>query len=295
MRLLDRIMAVVEEATVIDKPADKAAQIADSLLSGRRVRDALSGTWLGHPLHPLMITIPIGSWSAASVLDLTGGKDMQSAARRLVGLGILSAVPTAAAGISDWRYTAGRERRVGAVHAVANTIALGFYGASWVARGRGARTAGTLLALGGAGVMSASGYLGGHLSYAIGVGVDTTAFDNLPDDWTTVARRDEISGALTARSVGGVSVLLTEVDGEVKALANRCSHRGGPLNEGQRDGDCVRCPWHDSSFSLADGAVEDGPATRPQPRYEVRVVEGDVQVRESDTSALRENSVGSAN
>lgn len=295
MRLLDRIVGAIEHASAVDKPANKVAEVVDGLFEGERVRDTLSGTWLGHPLHPLMITLPIGSWAAASVFDLSGDKKLQPAAQRLVGLGLLSAVPTAAAGLSDWRYTMGPERRVGAVHAVANTVAMGFYGASWLARRKGAHGTGTVLALAGATAMSVGGYLGGHLSYAMGVGVDATSFENLPDSWTTVARRDEVApGAMVERQVNGVSLLVSEVNGEITALANRCSHRGGPLSEGKRDGDCVRCPWHDSVFSLETGEVNLGPATRPQPSYEVRVVNGDIQVREGKTSALRRASVGAA-
>jgi nitrite reductase/ring-hydroxylating ferredoxin subunit len=79
--------------------------------------------------------------------------------------------------------------------------------------------------------------------------------------------------------VGRNDVLLVRHSGQVHALADRCSHRGGPLHEGQLVDGCVQCPWHGSRFLLDDGTIARGPASRPQPAYETRVVEGRVQVR----------------
>jgi nitrite reductase/ring-hydroxylating ferredoxin subunit/uncharacterized membrane protein len=256
------------------------------------VQDLASGSPLGHPAHPILVAVPIGSWVSANLLDLTGGDARTT--RRLVGLGILAAVPAAAAGASDWATTSGAERRIGLVHAALNWTALGLYSASWVARGRGRRVKGALLALAGTGVVSASGWLGGHLSYALGVGVDTTAFQSLPRDWTDVAAESDVSAdKLVLADAGGIPVLLVRAGDRITAMADRCTHRGGPLNEGEiRDG-CVVCPWHQSEFALADGSLVHGPATRPQPTAEVRVVGGRVQLRRADEPrSLRADSVG---
>lgn len=292
MRWFDRVVEKIEDSDALDEPSERVSGIADKVIGAPLVRDALSGTWLGHPLHPLLVTVPIGAWVSASVLDVTKGSE--EAARRLIGLGILAAVPTAAAGASDWRYTSGRERRVGLVHSLANQVGLALYGASWLARGRNRNAVGVLLALGGAGAVSVGGYLGGHLTYARGVGVDTTAFTTGPKDWTRVATLSDLTkDAMIERNVDGVSVLVTRVGGEVVALANRCSHRGGPLNEGTREDDCVRCPWHQSAFSLVDGEVREGPATRPQDTYEVRVAGKDIEIRSARTADLQSEPVGS--
>src|SRR5690349_9067538 len=56
-----------------------------------RGRDALRGLWLGHPVHPVLVQVPIGAWTSAGVLDLLPGESR--AARRLVALGLVSAVP----------------------------------------------------------------------------------------------------------------------------------------------------------------------------------------------------------
>lgn len=79
--------------------------------------------------------------------------------------------------------------------------------------------------------------------------------------------------------VGGVPVLLARSQrGEVCALANTCTHLGGPLAEGSRVGDTVACPWHGSRFDLRTGAVVRGPAVFVQPRLEVRVRDDRIEV-----------------
>jgi nitrite reductase/ring-hydroxylating ferredoxin subunit len=182
--------------------------------------------------------------------------------------------------------TGGGERRVGLVHALVNDVALMLYVGSWRARRKGRRAKGTALGLAGLSVLSVGGWLGGHLAYANGVGVDTTAFQQLPADWTDAAAATDVpSGGAIAVDVDGVQVLLANVDGHVVALADRCTHRGGPLHEGSVCDGKVTCPWHGSEFSLTDGAVEHGPAVRPQPAAEARVVDGRVQIRRPDEPA----------
>ena len=87
-------------------------------------------------------------------------------------------------------------------------------------------------------------------------------------------------GAMRAVEVDGVPVLVSRSeDGEVCTIANICAHRGGPLNEGERDGDVVTYPWHGSQFDLCSGEVLRGPAREPQQRFEARVREGKIEVR----------------
>jgi uncharacterized membrane protein len=133
--------------------------------------DVLRGRPLGHPLHPVLSDVPLGSWTSAVVHDL-GGARYEAAARRLVGFGVVAAVPTALAGIADWRTTTDPARSVGAAHGSLNTAALLLIAASWRARRRGRRPLGVLLALAGLGSAGAAGYLGGHLVFV----------DRVPDD-----------------------------------------------------------------------------------------------------------------
>lgn len=95
---------------------------------------------------------------------------------------------------------------------------------------------------------------------------------------------------------GGVAVLLVRESGEIRALSDRCTHRGGPLHEGNIEGGCVVCPWHGSRFRLTDGQVDRGPATRPQRMFDVRTVGDRVEIRPGeDPGSLRNEPVtGSA-
>ncbi len=213
----------------------------------------------------------------------------RDASRRLIGLGVLSSLPAAATGLSDWGDTQGAERRVGLVHAASNTVGLALLTGSWLRR-RGGGSGGRLLALAGFGVMGAGGWLGGHLSYALGVGVDTTAFSSPPTDWTDVcAETDLLEGQPQSFTVEEVPVLLVRHEGQLRALGDRCTHRGAPLHEGPVVDGCIECPWHASRFSLDDGAVVRGPATRPQPAFDVQASGGRVRVRRAEQRALRLN------
>jgi nitrite reductase/ring-hydroxylating ferredoxin subunit len=68
------------------------------------------------------------------------------------------------------------------------------------------------------------------------------------------------------------------VEGRLVALANRCSHAGWPIDEGEIADGCIMCPHHGSMFRLRDGTVVRGPAASPQPRYGVRERDGRVEV-----------------
>jgi len=276
---LDLIEAI-ENAEAIDKAANPLADAVGKLVPPGPVKDLLSGTKLGHPAHPVLTDVAIGAWSSAVFLDFLGGASSETASDRLIALGILSAAPTAATGFSDWADTWGKARRVGLVHAGLNVGALLCFTASLVARKRGNRGGGKALSLAGAGVMTLSAYLGGHLSFRNGVGVDETVFDEGPADWTQIMDEADLPEATpTTATVEGVTILLYRSGSTVRAIANRCSHRGGPLHEGECDGETVTCPWHASIFRLSDGGIVRGPATAPQPRYETRIEDGKVQIR----------------
>ncbi len=294
--LTEKLADVLENASALDRPADAGAGLINKWLKPGVVKDALSGTWLGHPAHPVLVAVPIGAWVSSTVLDLVGGRSARPAARTLIGLGALAALPTAMTGASDWADTMGPERRLGFVHAMANYTALGLYAGSWRARGRGAHTRGVALSVLGSGALGVGGWIGGHLAYARGVGIDTTAFLGAPQDWTdAAAEADLVEGEPLGVSVGALPVLLLRRGATLIALNDRCTHRGAPLHSGEIVDGCIECPWHGSRFQLADGAVTRGPATRPQPSYEVRTDGGRVLIRETHVqSSLRTNPVGSA-
>src|ERR1700722_1039917 len=167
----------------LDRAAQPAAQTAARVIGHGPAKDLLSGTWLGHPLHPLLTDVPIGAFTSATVLDLIGGSRAGNAADLLVAFGLLSAVPTAAAGVADWSDTFGAEQRVGLVHACSNFLGLALYGASLIARRRGHRGKAKLLGLAGMTSIAVGGYLGGYLSFSLGVGVNHAFDQHEPDDW----------------------------------------------------------------------------------------------------------------
>lgn len=271
----------IEHMPVLDRISKVPAGLIQRITSPTTVRNALSGTWLGHQLHPMLTDLPIGSWALASVLDLTMGRRGVAAARRLVGFGVLTALPAAASGASDWSSSSGAAQRVGLVHAVANSAGTALQVASWVARGRGRRLTGMVLTTVGLCFTAAAGYLGGHLTLIRGVGVNRTAFQPAVADWTDVgALTDLVDGRPSRVEAGGVPVVLVRSGAAVHALSATCVHAGGPLDQGDLvDGDCLRCPWHGSTFRFTDGAVVRGPAANSQPSWAVRLDGGRVQVR----------------
>jgi nitrite reductase/ring-hydroxylating ferredoxin subunit/uncharacterized membrane protein len=271
----------VGELEALDKVAKPVAAKVSEVVGHGAVKDALSGTWLGHPLHPMLTDLPIGFWTSSLMLDLVGGRAGRKASKRLLGLGILASLPTAAAGLSDWSDTLGEDRRIGAAHAIGNVAALGFYTLSWRARRRESWAKGVILGFLGAGAATVGGYLGGHLVQAQGVGVDRNAWKEHSGDWIDVGQQADFGdGQRRVVKAAGDDVLLVRDGMDVTGLSNVCGHAGGPLDEGEFDAEgCVTCPWHASVFRLADGHVVHGPATRHQPTYDVRAEGGMLSAR----------------
>jgi nitrite reductase/ring-hydroxylating ferredoxin subunit/uncharacterized membrane protein len=273
--LLEKAMKRLERADALDEPAEMLVKVVGPATRPRVVKNALSGTWLGHRFHPLMVPLPIGFWTGALLFDLIATRRARWAADTLVGAGIAAAVPTAAAGLSDWADAEPEGRRVGLVHASCNTLALLCYSSSLLARLLGARKAGVGLGLAGAAAMSAGGFLGGHLSYVQAVGVEKKRFAGGPSSWTPVLEEAELEdGRPRVVRAGDTEVLLYREGGRLNALWASCTHECGPLAEGRFADGNVTCPWHGSTFRLADGKVVRGPAAASQPVYETRVTDG---------------------
>lgn len=250
-------------------------------LDAGSAKDLLSGTWLGHPLHPLLTDVTVGAWSSSIVLDGLLQGQAERASRALVGFGVLSAVPTIVSGWSDWADTTGVERRIGMLHALGNVAATATFASSWFVRRLGRRGVGVGLSMVGGLIAAATAYVGGDLVYGRGLGVDRTAWlSPAPARWTPVMDADALAEAEpVCVELGDLEILLVRRGERVLAVADVCSHRGGPLHEGDLEEGSITCPWHGSRFRLEDGSVVRGPATMPQPAYRARIERGKVEVQ----------------
>jgi nitrite reductase/ring-hydroxylating ferredoxin subunit/uncharacterized membrane protein len=274
----------LEDAKALDPLIERVRAAVLTVLRPRALRDILHGVPVGHPVHPVAILVPAGSWISAGVLDLVPGAEKQS--RLLVAVGVLSALPAAASGFADWTQLHKQQQRVGIIHSAANIVATGLYAISFVQRGRGHQTSGKLLGYAGLAIVSASGYLGGHLAYrqASGANHVEDVPHRFPSGWQNIGPLEGLpDGQLTKRVVDEVPLVVLRRGPFVDVLSNSCSHLSGPLDEGElttTDGEqCVTCPWHGSTFSMRTGDVVEGPATSPQHRFETRIVADDVEVR----------------
>ncbi len=174
---LNVLAARLESVQALDAPGRAAGRAVRGLIPDGVAKEALSGAWLGHALHPLLTDIPIGVWTSSVLLDWIGGHSSRSAADRLILTGLLTTGAVVATGWSDWADAEQGDdavRRSGVVHATVNAAATGLMLGSYLARRRGARGRGRVLSLGGTALLGAGGWLGGHLSYTLGVGVSAT-------------------------------------------------------------------------------------------------------------------------
>jgi nitrite reductase/ring-hydroxylating ferredoxin subunit len=284
MGMLDR----VSDYAGLDKVADPARKAVLAVFKPPAVKDLLHGTWLGHPLHPVLAQVPVGTWTSAGLLDLL--PPMRPAATVLIGAGVAAAVPTALAGAADWAEQGTGVRRLGVLHAGANVAALGLFVGSLVARGRGRGALGRALSWTGLAIATASTSVGGHMSYAQSSGAShaATTARALTSDWIDLGPLDDLPEGRPALRTGSgaeVDVPLVAVrrGGRVDVLIGTCAHLSGPLYEGTvqdiRGHECVVCPWHGSAFDLDNGEPRRGPASVPQEKLEVRMESGRVMAR----------------
>jgi nitrite reductase/ring-hydroxylating ferredoxin subunit/uncharacterized membrane protein len=281
---LQALPKALEHDERLDPLAGQVGGLVDRYVKPGPVKDLLAGTWFGHPIHPPLTAGTIGMWTSAVVLDTFGGRKSAKAADRLLFFGILSAIPTAATGLNEFADTDGRAKRLAFWHGTGNVVVLTLFTLSWLSRKAGMRGFGRLLSMAGIGLGTVTAHLGGHLSFIRGIGVNQTAFDRPKVRWTAVLGESALpEGKLTRASLDGVEVVLYRTGERIWALANRCSHRGGPLFRGKEVGvdgqPSVECPWHHSVFRFEDGSIQQGPATAEQPVLEARIHEGTVELR----------------
>ncbi|HLU35694.1 MAG TPA: Rieske 2Fe-2S domain-containing protein [Thermomicrobiales bacterium] len=267
----------------LDKPAETIKTAVTPILgekAPRALKDILYGNWLGHPLHPLLTDVTLGAFTTSMAMDVIGE---ERASDLSLKLGVISSGATALTGAAQW-YDAtyhDEPRRLGALHATLNTTALGFYIWSWVLRDQDKRAAGIATAWVGHSIATASGYIGGHLSYVLGMGVDRNIAVNPVEKWkdTGVQESELVPGELRRVDVKGTPVMLLKDGPYIRAASPVCPHLSGPLDKGKLDGTCVECPWHGSVFDLTNGRAVHGPATTALTLFDTQVLNGTIQVR----------------
>jgi len=285
---------IVDAVPFLDRIADGVQPKVQEAVErgGTTVRNVLDGVWFGSPLHPALTDVPVGSWTSTLVFDgldiATGKTAMRNAADATLAVGIAGGFAAAAVGISDWRYLMGGSRRMGTAHALLNAGGLALNTTSLILRAGGRRNAGRLAFLAGYSLVGMGAHLGGELSYGYGLRVNRNVYeDKGPYEFVAVLDENELSqGEMRRVETDGVGILVSRASsGEVCAIAATCNHFSGPLQEGERKGDTIVCPWHGSRFDLCTGEVIDGPAVFPQSRYETRVRDGSIEIKTMEDNA----------
>jgi nitrite reductase/ring-hydroxylating ferredoxin subunit/uncharacterized membrane protein len=249
------------------------------------LRDLLHGTWLGHPLHPLLTDVPIGAFIVAFVLDLVGGS---GGATWAIAIGFVSMLAAALVGYADYLDLEGTSKRVGTLHSTSMLLAAVLYFVSLGARlSWWGSPENTVLTIGAADVglllVLIGGYLGGDLVFNLGSQVDRHAWRGGGTRWQALDVDSLPEDKLTKAKAGAQTLVVVRRGDKIFALHDTCAHQGCSLSEGKLvdDGKRIECKCHGSRFDLADGSVNRGPAVFPQPHYEVRRSEGKIEVKRS--------------
>ena len=296
-KIIDALIGRIEKAEHLDKPGyalGKAISRTGQIVGkpGEALANTLHGRPLGHPLHPLAVAIPIGTWSLAFGLDVLAAAGVlrdratPRAADLALRVGSAGAVLAIATGLADWQNLNGRDRRTGLVHGSINTVSLAMNLASIALRARGRLSAGRWMSGAAFVFTGASSYLGAHLIYRRGAAMDHADRSPEPRDFMAVLPLTELKQKVPHRAavwdeVGRkeIGIVLIRRGDRVHAMGARCSHAGGPLDQGWVLDGALVCPWHGSRYDLETGQPTSGPSTCPQPRYQVRICDGMVEVR----------------
>lgn len=259
--------------------ADFYSAIDRFVVRPKWLRSFFHGTWLGHPLHPLLTDVPIGGLTIALILDLLGIYDGANWAT-LLGFGGL--ILAAIAGFVDLDETNGKARQYGGVHASLMLVAMAFYLFSLAVRfgyTPGTPYHATLTAALGYLFIVMGAYIGGDLVFTLGNMVDRHAWRSGGAQWAALDVTEVPERQPTKAKAGAQTLVLVRVAEKIQALHDTCAHAGCSLSEGKIVGDTIQCGCHGSRFKLADGSVVAGPAVYDQPSYEVRRAEGKLEAR----------------
>lgn len=254
---------------------------------GKLLQDSMNGSWLGHSLHAVIVDVVVGGATAALLLDVLrvvfNVDGMETATTWVLGLAWVSGIGAILTGLTDFKDTGtGSERNVAGLHGLINIIGTAGFGASVMLRLSGNHDAAFVPLVIGYLIISVGAFIGGHVVYKFGYMVNHNAFakgKRVSEFTPVMAAADVPEGTPTRAMFGTTAVMLVRRGDVVHALKETCSHAGGPLSEGELKDDTITCPWHDSTFKLADGAVVHGPAGSRQVSYRARINGGKVELQ----------------
>jgi nitrite reductase/ring-hydroxylating ferredoxin subunit/uncharacterized membrane protein len=282
----------IEAAGWLDRPAEVVQGWIIRLYelpgrAGAELKSLMHGTKpIGHPLHPTLVSIPLGAFTVMVVADWLAIVSRQIPSE--IGpfcliVGILGMLAAAATGYTDYTGTDGKERRYATVHGATMTVVLVAMIVSLFLRyGHSAKLffIGIVVSTISYLVILWAAYLGGHLTFGFGTMVNRNAFLEGVTEWTEVGTSKKFPERKPVRvQAGDMPVMIVRRGGRLSAIAATCSHAGGPLEEGELEGDIVTCPWHGSRFCVTDGRVVGGPAIFDQPAFLLREAEGKVHLK----------------
>lgn len=288
--LAERLASAASDSGLIKGIANPLYDFLNKLFQETPLRPLkliANGTWLEHPLHPLLTDVPVGSWTVALLLELIAivfsVQNLGLASGVAIGLGILAALAAMATGFMDWMDVDPPEKALGMLHAIFNIAATALFLIAFLMLWSSNWTidiSSFVVALVGYLVITVGAYLGGDLVFRMGTMINRNAYSSGPKDLTpAIALADLPENQLKRVEVKGLPILLLRRSNKIYAIGAVCSHYGGPLEKGKLLLNTVQCPYHYSRFSLEDGSVKEGPSTAPVPAYETQVVDGKVHVK----------------
>ncbi len=279
---------VIAGTSGLDGPAKGLQRVVNGFWKvARPLQSLVNGTWLGHAIHPILTDVVVGAWTVTLLFDIVGifvpSAGLGPAAEIALWLGVLAGLGSIATGLTDWKDGYGEELRLGLVHALIMTTTTVLYIVSGLIRlGAVDSDAARVIAIVGYVLVTGGSYLGGEMAMAFGSMVDHNAFRSGVRQFTGIGALATFKEGINYIELEDKPLLVVRRGDVITAIGAVCSHAGGPLQDGQLMGNEVECPWHGSRFRVDDGSVRRGPATYPQPLYEVRLSGGQVEVRSRD-------------
>ena len=250
-----------------------------------------------HPIHPMIVALPLGLWIGSWVFDVLGsmrGSSYLWAASFYCAIaGIVGALLAAVPGAIDWLTVVppnSSAKKRGAIHGSLNVLILLAFVVIAFRRGGAANPAdGIELTIStiAIGALCVSGWLGGTLSYRNQIGVDRRYAgagklkERTLDSWERpVCNQSELGdGQVMLAKIGNERVVVARCSDGMVAFSDHCTHKGGALSDGALVGCTVQCPWHGSQFDVRSGRVVSGPASEKITTYEIDIRAGEVYVK----------------